>query len=231
MTSADDPATRFIRAQRWWIASELVSRHPDLFVVETKAGGGIFDCFSLVRPQGDGMELFAELVSNGRIHSATNPDHEPVTWRQTMDAPDGLDTVRALEKATGLGEPTIVSSTAGKVLTYRVLARVLGSLVNDRHAWDARYGMEDWFDRRSERRELDRFSSIDLDHFRQGDPFGRMSYRLWILFRDEEPVAVLDIDGQLHQQDRPPVDLSEVHRQSGSSLTATVGTSMGHLLP
>ncbi|WP_454116041.1 TY-Chap2 family putative peptide chaperone [Microbacterium aurum] len=44
------PATRFVIAQSWWIASELVRRHPDLVIHESHPGGGMYDCLTGLDP-------------------------------------------------------------------------------------------------------------------------------------------------------------------------------------
>ncbi len=39
-----------IQAAAWWVAAELIRRHPDrLTVIETHHGGGIYDCLSIFR--------------------------------------------------------------------------------------------------------------------------------------------------------------------------------------
>ena len=37
----DEPAQRFVNAQSWWIAAELVRRHPELVVYEMHPGGPV----------------------------------------------------------------------------------------------------------------------------------------------------------------------------------------------
>lgn len=40
---------RMINVQSWWVASKLVRRHPQLGLIETHPGDGMYDCLSVVR--------------------------------------------------------------------------------------------------------------------------------------------------------------------------------------
>ncbi|MGD4206363.1 hypothetical protein QT666_22610, partial [Xanthomonas citri pv. citri] len=43
-------ANRFAIAQSWWLASELVRRHPELMIYEMHPGGGQYDVLCVATP-------------------------------------------------------------------------------------------------------------------------------------------------------------------------------------
>jgi hypothetical protein len=48
------PRNPVTRALAWWLAAELIRRHPaDLREIETHPGGGQYDCISLYRRNSD----------------------------------------------------------------------------------------------------------------------------------------------------------------------------------
>lgn len=127
------------------------------------------------------------------------------------------------------------STDGPRVLTFRVITRVLASLVDDRHEWDARNGQLDSSGMDAtdvHQPELQRFpTAVDaLRDRRPDDLFGRPGHRFWTLLRDAEIVAVFDTDGRLHLPDRPPSELLPVYKRS-RSLTAVVGETLGDVLP
>lgn len=160
---------------------------------------------------------------------------EPITWAEAFAAQGGHNVVHSLERAAGLTPLAKAPPTGPRVMAYRVIARVLASLVDDRHEWDARNGQLDssGMDATdSHRPDLLRFPTVvdALRDWRPDDLFGRPSYRFWTLLRDAKPVAVFDTDGRLHLPDRPPSELLPAYKRS-RSLTVIVGETLGHVLP
>lgn len=230
-----EPARRFVIAQSWWIASEIVRRNPTLLLIETHPGGGQYDCLSLIRRTSTETTTLIDLNRAGSLHVHHGPSgHMTLTWQEALAADGGHDVVRHLEKAAGLDPAPKAPATSPRVLTYRILARILTSLVDDRHVWDARNcqldssGMDAIATRQA---ELLQFPSV-IESLRDGRPdelFARPGYRFWTLLRDAKPVAVFDTDGRLHLPDRPPSELLPAYNRS-RSLTAVVGETLGHVL-
>jgi hypothetical protein len=137
----DVPAPRFVIAQSWWIASELVRRHPQLRLIETHPGGGQYDCLSLLADENGQWRQLVHLNRNGSIHASDAGIS--CSWLDAFTAPGGHDIVRRLEEQTGIGKPASTPPTGPHVLTYRIIARVLTALVDDRRSWDARNGQID----------------------------------------------------------------------------------------
>ncbi|WP_214403721.1 TY-Chap2 family putative peptide chaperone [Pseudonocardia lacus] len=227
------PAQRFVLAQSWWIASELVRRHPHLRLIETHPGGGQYDCLTLLDSRSASPGSLVDLNRAGSIHIKDGA-REPLDWNTVFAARGGHDIIRRIEAAAGLHPSVPAPPTGPTALTYRVLARILTSLVDDRRTWDARNGQLDSSGHDCGRRsELDRFPSVveALRDILPDDLFGEPAYRFWILLRDTDPVAVLDTNGRLHLPAEPPAELLAVYKGSGRSLTTTVAEMLGHLLP
>jgi hypothetical protein len=228
-----EPARRFVLAQSWWIASEIARRHPKLLLIETHPGVGQYVCLTLIRNAPEGTTSLIDFKGVGRIHVHVADGFEPITWIEAFAAEGGHDVVRRLELAAGLTPLPKAPPTGTRIVTYRAIARVLSSLVEDRHIWDGRNGQIDSSGYCSgQRSELAEFPSVvaALGDRRPDDLFGVPAYRFWILFRDGEPVAVFDTDGRLHLRDRSPTELLPIYKRT-RSLTATIGETLGRLLP
>jgi type III secretion system-like peptide-binding chaperone len=226
------PAQRFVLAQSWWIARELVRRHPHLRLIETHPGGGQYDCLTLLDSRSAGPGSLVDLNRAGRIH-VDNGACEPLGWDTVFAARGGHDIVRRIEAVAGLHPLVPAPPTGPSALTYRVLARILTSLVDDRHTWDVRNGQLDSSGYGGGRRsELDWFPSAvkALRDVRPDDLFQEPAYRFWILLRDTDPVVVLDTDGRLHLRNQLSAELLAVYKGSSRSLTITVAEVLGHLL-
>lgn len=223
-----EPARRFVLAQSWWVASEIARRHPELLVIETHPFGGQYDCLDLIDPRGPTTAV--RLNRPGSLHAAG----AVATWDDVLGSDDAHDAIRRLEASAGLAPPSSTPATSVRTVTYRVLARVLTSVVDDRYAWDARNGRVDSDEGDPlDRPELAAFPTVvsALRNLRPNDLLGQPAYRFWLLLRGADAVAVLDTDGLLHQRDRDPLALMPIYRASGRRLTATVGAALGHLLP
>jgi hypothetical protein len=191
-------AQRFVVSQSWWIASELVRRHPRLRLIETHPGGGQHDCLTLVEGRSADPDTLVVLNRAGSIH-VLNGACEPFSWGTVFAAGGGHHIVGRIEAAADLHPTAPAPPTGPTALTYRILARILTSLVDDRHAWDARNGQIDSSGYGGgHRSELGRFPSVleALCDVRPDDIFHEPSYRFWILLRDADPIAVLDTDGR-----------------------------------
>jgi len=227
------PAQRFVIAQSWWIAGELVRRHPDLRLIETHPGGVLYDCLSLLTSEVRKPKVVIHFNRGGAIHVPGTPDSTQISWASALATDDPHLIVKQLENAAGLSHPSPAPSTSPAALAYRVIARILASLVNDKDTWDARNEQEDssdggWgpqnfvqnFPRAAELAQIPRPDDLS------GEP----GYRFWALLKSRLPVAIFDTDGRVHLSGEQ-YDLPSIYRQSGRSLSQTINISIGKILP
>src|SRR5690606_9769030 len=115
-------------ATYWWLASELVRRHPELNVVETYPLDGFYDCVSVGGKSGD-RDILIEMNREGSIH--VHPAHTGfMTVEQVISHDAPLWAVRSLEEAAGLAQGASAVS-GSRIITHRLIARVLTLVVND----------------------------------------------------------------------------------------------------
>lgn len=239
MADNDVLGKRLIAAQSWYVGSELVRRHPELRITETHPGGGKYDCLSLYQPDGYGV---VHLNRAGRMHVSNprTPDFRPISWTATLPVtangdlfgPDAHHVVKTLELAAGLPAPHSTPPLLPAVLTYRVIADVLGGLINAKDTWDARNERLHSSDTVTDRGYLRRFpAAVDAARERRDSDFlGVPTYRFWALLRGDEPVAILDSDGIAYLSTgthRLPV----IYWETGFQLTATINQVLGDVLP
>lgn len=239
MIDSDARGKRLIAAQSWYVASELVRRHPELRIIETHPGGGKYDCLSLQQPDGNGV---VHLNRAGRMHvvNPRTPDFQPISWRASVPVsakgdlfdPCAPHVVKTLELAAGLPAPHPTPPLRPATFTYRVIARVLGRLINEKDTWDARNERLHSSHTVTNRGYLRRFpAAADAARDRRDSDFlGMPTYRFWALLRDGEPVAILDSDGVAYLPTET-YQLPEVYRRTGCKLTATISHVLGDVLP
>jgi hypothetical protein len=127
--------------------------------------------------------------------------------------------------------PLKAPATTPTTLVYRIITRVLASLVDDRDVWNARWGLYDTLD------EDTTVHHPALDEFRtteetmEAHDYDVNSGDFWVVERGSRAVACLDTLGQLHTRDAEPLELIPIYRSNRRSLTATIGLAMGRLLP
>lgn len=223
---------RFVTAQSWWIATELVRRNPQLRILEWHPGGGQYDALGI-------LDLSLEKVTislnrrGGRIHLVESADFEPIEWSDVFSSPQH-SIVDRIEKGGGLTPPAQTPPTARHTLTYRIIATILAQMVNSKSMWDARSAFVDTSGYGSGPIEsiFDNFPSAA----RQREAIGRVavlgdaSYAFWSLNRNDDVVAVLDQRGMLHLPKGEPADLMGIFTANGRSLAATIGHALGGIL-
>lgn len=207
------PADRFVVAQSWWIASELIRRHPGLFVHESHPGGGMYDCLTLLT-----AEAFKPLVQinrAGSIQVCDDPDFS-VRWDEVMRASSPHAVVKQIEAAAGLQPPARTPASTRKSLAYRFIAAALNATVNDRHEWDARnefIDTADWWPGDAELHGyLEQFPQA-IDELKSTPPIGlwhEPQSHFWALLRAGKPVALVSIEGKVYLRDRV-IDLYSSH--------------------
>ncbi len=225
------PASRWIISQSWWIASELIRRNPDLRLIETHPGGGQYDCLSVLHGGRDPVTKI-DLNRNGSLHVPASVGFAPLVWQETIAEENSHATVKALERAAGLNPMNPPPPSSPAALSYRVVARVLASLVNDRDSWDVRSEQLDSSSGSGSHGYLAGFPSASKSArvSRQDDLFDLPGYRFWALLRADLPVAILDTDGVVHLPTRS-LSLPRLYLSSGRVLGRTIHKALGSILP
>jgi hypothetical protein len=230
------PADRFIEAQSWWIVSELARRHPQLVVAETshpEVGSSlvVYDPNYVVNIQ----VIFNRAAG---IHIPSQPDFE-VTWPEVFAAVSPHDVVKKIEDALGISVAGAAPPTTERTIVYRVIARVLATVVDDRHSWmmrgerpddqDVLEGL-DWAG------DLNNFDTLEETMVRWAiDAVNRTlapqgTCRLWVLLRDLTPVVAFDLYGNAHTEGGK-THLLSTYQDSRGSITGTIAHSLGDVLP
>lgn len=223
---------RFVTAQSWWVAAELVRRNTHLRILETHQGGGQYDSLEILdlsRQKG----IISLNRQGGTIQSLESPGFEPIEWSEVFSSSPHSVVVR-IERGVGLRSPTQTPQTARHTLTYRTIAAILAQMVNSRSIWDARSAYEDtsgygggpiesiFTDFPTAARQRKAIGRVDF--------LGDASYAFWSILRDGDVVALLDQEGMLHLKRREPVDLMRIYTDNKRSLTATIGQALGRIL-
>jgi hypothetical protein len=223
------PSQRTVVAKSWWIASEIARRHPELRIIETRPYEGADDNLCLVHPRTD-EDL--PLIALDRLGALEASPLGGIGWDDVVVEEDPHAIVRALEGWAGLGSPPKAPATTPTTLVYRIIARILASLVEDRDVWNARWGLYDTLDEDTTvyHPGLDEFPTVDEMIMGEADQDAN-SGDFWVLERGEDAVACFDTFGRLHTRDAAPLDLMPIYRATQRSLTGTVGVALGRLLP
>jgi hypothetical protein len=222
------------RALAWWIAAELIRRHPDdIRVIETHPGGGMYDCLSLYRryPQ-DSLVAHMNLV--GHItHASWFDDPGGGTrsgvadarfnWFEVLAAEDRRRyVIEALEGVTGFESPGSTPPTTRASIGPRLIARFASAAAFSTRIWHIRNAFHDssgmWSGVNEWVRDIKGpgFEPRDSDH--SGEPH----YRYWfVLDHEEQAAAVVDIDvGVAWRRERPGValQLMELYESHSSKI-------------
>ncbi|MCM3849995.1 hypothetical protein ND486_27775 [Pseudonocardia sp. DR1-2] len=221
-------------AQSWWIASQLVRRHPRLAIIETKpdftAQDNLALIDSVVAPSSRGAVL--EIDRNGSLGRSSEPELPSMTWREVFEAGDPFEPLTRLEATAGLASPAGNPRSGRKAVAYRLIARLLSTTLNDRRPLQVRSGYLQTFQLGSGCwPELRHFPDVAaaLDDVRTDDVDGQPGYRFWMLEHDHRLVAVLDTDARLYYADETSTDVYKRYRRTGS-LTRTLGDTLGQFL-
>lgn len=231
------PADRFLTAQVWWMASELVRRHPHLLIsgVEVDEGARLI----IVHDQQDGMSIQWDLVGGCKYKAAG--EVKSISWIEMLAAANPHEIVKLIEVGAGLGIPKAMPTTTPHSLSYRVIANALSTAVNDRHEWyavpapmvhgedlsdpacthfngfpttiEARQGYVD--------EALEQLDSGRGVYFFQ--PF-------WAIMRDLEPIAIMDSAGTIHTIVGAE-QLMPLYERINRNLTITTARVLGPYLP
>lgn len=232
------PADRFLTAQMWWIASELVRRHPHLRIsgIEVADGARLL----IVHDEQDSMSIQWELV--GGCKFLVDGAVTRISWIEMMAAASPHETVKRIEVSSGLGVPKATPVTTPRTLAYRVIASALAAAVDDRHDWYAvpapMMPTDDPDDPGSAyfhafpsalaaRAEYSRAANEQLDETGRGIHFFQP---FWAVLRNLEPIAILDAAGVIHTV-MGATELMPVYEHIDRNLTITMVQLLGPYLP
>jgi len=226
------PADRFLTAQMWWIASELVRRHPHLRISGMEVDEG--DRLLIVHDEQDGLSIQWDLV--GGCKYLVNGVVNSISWIEMMAALSPHETLKRIEVATGLGVPKATPATTPRALAYRLIASALTSAVDDRHEWYAvpatmlKGETCDYFNELptavAARTAYEDAAEKELET-------GRGVYffqPFWAVLRDLEPIAILDVAGFAHTI-VGAMPLMPLYEQVNHNLTITTARVLGPYLP
>jgi hypothetical protein len=230
-------ADRFILTQTWWIASELVRRHPHLLISRI-ADDTVGSPILIVHDEQKAMRIQFDLLA--WIQYLATGELRQLDWQDVFSHGDAHAIVKRIEAETGLGKPVHTPSTNGRSLAYRMISRVLASTVDDRHTWQAVPALltqglalpPEWEQFGHLPTAFDAGRGRLLDVF-EAEVVGNrqvLHQQFWALTRDLETVALLDIAGFVHTASGKE-DLMEYYRMYDGNLTMTVAEVLGEYLP
>lgn len=215
-------------AQSWWIASELVRRHPHLLIVEHHPMG-FYDSLGIIDLKSDNRDPVVDINRPGSVHVHSSDEFESIGLVEALSFSNAHTVVKRVETAARWGTPAISPKTTARSLSYRVIARVLASMVNDRHEWEIR---SEWWGDDPFRSDLE---ALPFAHHLantapklgiQAEPFSQ----LWVLKRDHSPVAIFDSVGRVVTESGYR-ELLPIYRRTNRSLTWVIADALGDVLP
>jgi hypothetical protein len=229
------PADRYVAAQAWWIASEVVRRNPSLRIAET-SHDEVGSSLAIYDPANSEARQF--LLNRVAGCNIVGDPLSHIGWDEIFEASSPHDIVKRVEDGLMLAPSSPAPPTDHATIVYRVIARILSGVVNDRHSWMVRgQRPEDpsvhesltWAG------DVTRFPSVNRLHIRwfeydalEGEDQG--VNRLWALWRDLQPVALFDMFGDVHTVSGND-DLLAAYRASGHNLGLAMASTLGQILP
>ncbi|MCH1883958.1 hypothetical protein [Agrococcus sp. ARC_14] len=218
------------------MAATLARRNSRLIVWNHFPLDGFYDCLGVRDGELSDFEVRVDLNRNGgSVHVHSEQPWQPVALHTLLTADEPFDVIKLVEKVTAW--PMGRRATTPRSLTYRVIAQVLQSQVDDRHRWDARLVVP---------REMWGYNASYpepnvLDGFAEGREMlatlspGRTKFHpwenLWVIFRDEQPVAVLDTDGRIVIGNRPIASMMPIYLQNGRRIAPVIAQTLAAVLP
>lgn len=218
-------ANRFVVAQSWWIASELVRRHPELMVYEMHPGGGQYDVLAVATPDqfspgthDPSPQVWLNRVGTIQIHSDGGSEIV-ANWTEVLEAASPHEVVKHVEANTGWGSPSSSPSPTSRAISYRFFAAALAMLINDRHPWDVRNESLDSSDWGISRAGLID-GIVEVDAGPGATPrlgiSGEPHSHYWALRRGNETVAVVSMEGYIYRHGVTPVSLMDAYAKSNN---------------
>lgn len=224
--------SRFSIAQSWWIASELVHRHPELLIHEMHPqGGGDVLCVTSrqqlsptwLEQRSDAPQVMLNRVGTVQMHLRSKV-LKLGDWAHVMGAPTPHTIVKELEVLTGWGPPEKAPPSTPSSLAYRFIAAALTMFMNDRKIWDARNEFIDavaFIGDEPHARFIDSFPEVmaDLRASPKLDIWGEPHSHFWALLRGKEPVVIVSIEGKLYSASGKTVELMAAYEKHDRRIT------------
>lgn len=221
---------RMVNLQSWWVASELLRRHPELRLLEMSPDIGYADCL-WISDNATPFDVLIALNNNGRIqirsplsgHFDPNKWHFsfPLAWATEFEQEDRRLVPACLEEAVGLRAPAQTPITTPKTLALRIVYHLLLFALNEPKNWAAqnggintRNGRSDFDTVRSAQRAKDSYHSLD-------DSGNCGIEDFWILLRGNQCLGMVQLDGSLHLPDTDPVDMMKVYNANKRDILPT----------
>lgn len=223
-------ASRAVIGQAWWIASELVRRHPELIVYEMHPGGGMYDVLAIGDPavfapnaSSHGVRVMLNRAGSIQVHYG---EHADVIgqWNDAIHSDNPHEMVKRLESHF---PPLTGKAPASKprTLAYRFISTALMMMANDRHRWDARLEFTDSSYSVGPNGYIDAFPDA-VAALRDRRPigiWGEPHSRFWALLRNGKAVAIVSDDGIVYLPSGEPVELAKAYHASDRQIiTMTV---------
>ncbi|WP_427846502.1 hypothetical protein [Cryobacterium arcticum] len=211
-------SNRFIVSHSWWIASELVRRHPELIVYEMHPGGGSYDLLCVTHPEvvSPGGATYPRVMLNraGTIQVHDGQHHEIIgTWNDAFAAATPHTIIKAIEKFFAV-PPEKAPETTPRALVYRFIATALSISVNALHPWDARCEFVDSSGEDDPRAGyLSNFPAA-VEALRSTPAigiWGEPQSHFWALLLGQDPVAIISIEGTLYLPTGKPINLMKTY--------------------
>lgn len=240
MTGMSELSSRYRLATYWWLASELVRRHPKLNIVETYPLDGFYDCISVAGNIG-GRDVLVEMNRLGSIH--VHPEHIGLMGAQdVLASEEPLRALKTIEAAAGLADGK--SGPSGtRLIALRLIARTLAFVLHDAAHWDVRMITPDGYGHSTSLFEPDPggpekaplssvFPTAALHHsFVVSSALDEDTRgRLWGLQKDGLIVAIFDTRGFVYTREQR-VSIKPLYTRLGRSLTLTAVHALGNVLP
>lgn len=226
---------RNVYLQSWWVASELIRRHPNLVLAETHPGDGLHDCLSVLSHEGHD-QLHILLNRTGRMHIQSQLSSRfdrtqwgvryPVEWLTELEQSDRRLIPRFLEDAAGLVPPAHTPKTTPKSLTFRLIYHLLLFALNEPAHWDVRNVQDDYNGieavYKNELFQQIKSAWVALHQSPpQGWTFGNPGYDFWEVKSAHTRVGLFQIDGTLHRPNAHPVNLMNIYNENKRDILPT----------
>jgi hypothetical protein len=234
------PSARYSTAAHWWVATELMRRNQHLALIETYPMEGFYDCLTLLGDSTAGR-VHIDFNRRGRIH--VHPDHIGlISTADIVGHEDAHWAVKEIERAAGLAPSDKPPVSTGRLVTLRLMARVVNYLVNDRSDWTLRvmslerdgYAVPLIHPSAGDDSPLPGvFPSVRVHHaffVASGLPDEFEAGRFWALQRDGIVVAVFDTRGFVHTK-HAQTALRPLYARVDRNLTQTMMIALADVLP
>jgi hypothetical protein len=223
------------RELAWWVASELVRRHPGRLRAVEAHPISIYDCVSIIdmKQRPGPAAWLAHLNLEGHITTVqrgelADPDNR-FNWYEVLKADNPREyVVKQIEGSVGLRRINKTPRTVERTIGPRCIARFAQLAAASNETWEIRAGFGFDSDDAPYRAELFRaFPNIPTHELRAGDVPD--ASRFWfVVAPDETPMVAIDTENGLGwSEGGGPIPLLWVYRTEARSLDRV----LGHILP